>query len=289
MAGIAPSTSKTHKAQPGARHRKDSDQRAPQEDKLRRVVLVLARNPTVIVSGTRVSEEIGASRSAVWRIVQQLRGYGVQIEGHPTTGYLLKQVPDLPLPEIIDPLIAGTLFHGKIHHSFRTASTNADAMQAGASGAAEGSVFLAEEQTAGRGRGGHGWHSEKAAGIYCSVLLRPPIAPTEALKLSLAAALATEEAVEQFTGVRADIRWPNDLLLNGKKFCGILAEMNAEPTRVRHLALGIGINVNHVHFPPSLREIATSIRLELPATPAAESEPVARVPLLAALLKSLDC
>src|SRR5205085_5743129 len=105
---------------------------------------------------------------------------------------------------------------------------------AAAAGAPEGSVYLAEEQTAGRGRGGHGWNSARSAGIYCSVILRPQVAPADVLMLSLATGLAVRDAVEQVTGLRADLRWPNDLLLGGKKFCGILIEMNAEATRVRH-------------------------------------------------------
>jgi BirA family biotin operon repressor/biotin-[acetyl-CoA-carboxylase] ligase len=255
------------------------------EQRLHRIVQVLAEHATVVVSGTKMSAELGASRSAVWRMVQQLRGYGVNIEGHPTTGYALKHMPDFGSREILGPLIAGTIFYNKIHHSFRTDSTNAQAMAAGAAGAEHGSVFLAEEQTAGRGRGGHSWLSEKAAGIYCSVLLRPSLAPADMLPLTLAAGLAAQQAVQEITGLKAELRWPNDLLLGSKKFCGILAEMNAEPTRVRYVALGIGMNVNHLEFPKELRSEATSLLLEMSEQTAA----LARVPLIAALLKSLDC
>ena len=240
----------------------------------------------VVVSGTKLAAEIGVSRSAVWRMVQQLRAYGVPIEGHPTTGYALKQVPDLLLPDALEPQLKGTIFAGKVQHRFRTASTNADAMQAAARGAPEGTVFLAEEQTAGRGRGGHSWHSAKAQGIYCSVILRPQMPPADVLILSLAAGLAAQAAVEQVTGLHPDLRWPNDLLLNGKKFCGILAEMNAEATRVRYVVVGIGMNVNHLEFPRELRNEATSLRLARVAQP--PPAVLARSPLLAALLKSLD-
>lgn len=246
---------------------------------------MLAEHATVVVSGTKMSAELGASRSAVWRMVQQLRGFGVNIEGHPTTGYALKQMPDFGVAEALNPLIAGTIFQVKIHHFFRIDSTNAHAMAAGAAGAEHGSVFLAEEQTAGRGRGGHSWLSEKAAGIYCSVLLRPQLAPAEILPLTLAAGMAAQQAVQEVTGLRPELRWPNDLLLGEKKFCGILAEMNAEPTRVRYVALGIGMNVNHLEFPKELRNQATSLLREMPEHTAA----LARVPLIAALLKSLDC
>ncbi len=234
-----------------------------------------------MVSGTKVAEELGISRSAVWRFVQQLRGLGVQIAGHPATGYRLEAVPDLLLPEFLAPLLKGTLFAKNIHHYFRVDSTNLAAMQAAAAGEPEGSVFAAEEQIAGRGRGGHSWHSEKSSGIYCSIILRPELPPAEVLVLSLAAGLAVQAAVEQVGGTRPDLRWPNDLLLNGKKFCGMLTEMNAEPTRVRYIVLGVGMNVNQQRFPADLETTATSLRNET-------GRPWSRVELTAALLQSLD-
>jgi len=141
-------------------------------------------------------------------------------------------------------------------------STNTHAMLQAQKGAPHGSVYVAEEQTAGRGRGAHGWHSEPGAGLYISVLLRPRMAPADALWVSLAAGLAVQAAVENVTALVADIRWPNDLLFGERKFGGILTEMNAEATRVRYLVTGIGINVNHGEFPPELRDTATSLRLE---------------------------
>ena len=233
-----------------------------------------------MISGTKLAQEIGASRSAVWRFVEQLRSLGVEIKGHPTTGYQLEKVPDLLLPEILAPLVKGSMFH-RIHHYFRVGSTNAAAMAAAAEGEPEGSVFFSEEQTAGRGRGGNAWHSEKSSGIYCSVVLRPHLAPADAVALSLAAGLAAQAAVEQVTGLEPDLRWPNDVLLKDKKFCGILAEMNAEATRVRYAVVGIGLNVNHADLPGELRGRATSLRLET-------GRAWSRVELAAALLKSLD-
>lgn len=234
----------------------------------------------LVVSGTKIADEIGTTRSAVWRLVQQLRGLGVRIAGHPATGYRLESIPDLLLPEILAPLVKGSIFAARIHHYFRVGSTNAEAMKAAAGGEPEGSVFLAEEQTAGRGRGGHSWSSAKSQGIYCSVILRPQLAPADALALSLAAGLAVVTAIEQTTGLKPDLRWPNDVLVGGKKVCGILTEMNAEPTRVRYLVLGVGINVNQASFPASLPD-ATSLRI-------AAGRPFSRVELTRALLQSLD-
>ncbi len=257
--------------------------------RLGRIVRLLMSHATVVVSGTKVAEEIGTSRSEVWRLIQQLRGLGVDVAGHPATGYRLRAVPDLLLPEMLAPSLKGTIFGAArhIHHYYKIGSTNSEAMRSAEQGAPEGSVFLAEEQLTGRGRGEHTWHSARSTGIYCSVILRPALPPSDALISSLAAGLAVRAAVTEIAPqLPVDLKWPNDLLLGdeklgGKKFCGILTEMNAEATRVRHLVVGMGINVNQVKFPAELREIATSLRIET-------GTEWSRVELCAALLKSLD-
>jgi BirA family biotin operon repressor/biotin-[acetyl-CoA-carboxylase] ligase len=252
--------------------------------RLGRIVRLLMDHAIVVVSGTKIAEEIGTSRSEVWRLIQQLRGLGVDVAGHPATGYQLRAVPDLLLPEMLLPLLKGTIFGGakQIHHYYKVGSTNSEAMRAAAEDAPEGSVFLAEEQLAGRGRGAHSWHSARSAGIYCSVVLRPAMPPSEALIFSLAAGLAVRAAVAEIAPqLLADLKWPNDVLLGGKKFCGILTEMSGEATRVRHLVVGVGINVNQVKFPAELRDIATSLRIET-------GTEWSRVEVCAALLKSLD-
>jgi len=257
---------------------------APQKTDVRlgRIVRLLMQNATVVVSGTKIADEISMSRSEVWRLVQQLRSLGVEIAGHPATGYRLKAMPDLLLPDMLTSLLKGTIFGQEIHHYYKIGSTNSEAMETASAGAPEGSVFVAEEQTAGRGRGAHQWASAPSAGIYCSVVLRPLLPPSEALVLSLAAGLAVHAAVQQVDSrVSPDLKWPNDLLIEGKKFCGILTEMNAEVTRVRYIVVGIGINVNQARFPADLQPIATSLRL-------ASGTEWSRVELCAALLKSLD-
>lgn len=253
----------------------------PNDERLRHIVRVLSDNPTLVISGTKLAEEIGSNRSEVWRLVEQLRTYGVQIAGHAAIGYQLARVPDLLLPEVLDPLLTGTMFAKHVHHFFRVGSTNSEAMQAAAAGASEGSVFVAEEQVAGRGRGGHSWTSPPSTGIYCSSVLRPSVSPADALMLSLIAGLSVARAVEEVTGVKPDLRWPNDVMIGDKKFCGILTEMNAEVTRVRFAVVGIGINVNQWEFPPDLAAIATSLRIET-------GREWSRVELLASLLQSLD-
>lgn len=237
---------------------------------------------TTVISGTKLAQEIGATRSEVWRLVQQLRTFGVEIAGHPASGYQLTAVPDLLLPELLQPLVRGTIFSEHVHHYYRAGSTNTIAMEAAAAGASEGSVFLAEQQIAGRGRGNNHWHSAESAGIYCSVIVRPALPPSEVLVLSLAAGLAVRAAVQEIdSGVVADLKWPNDVLIEGKKFCGILTEMNAEATRVRHIVIGIGININQSEFPGDLQQTATSLR-------AVTGRRWSRVDSCAALLKSLD-
>jgi BirA family transcriptional regulator, biotin operon repressor / biotin---[acetyl-CoA-carboxylase] ligase len=237
---------------------------------------------TVIVSGTKLASEVGVSPSRVWHLVEQLRALGVDIAGHLGTGYRLKAMPDLLLPEMLAPLIRGTIFSGQVHHYYNIDSTSSVAMDAARDGAPEGSVFLAEQQTAGRGRGGNQWHSPRSTGIYCSLVLRPALPPSEVLLLSLAAGLAVQAAVEELDpSLSPDLKWPNDLLVRGKKFCGMLTEMNAEPTRVRHVVVGIGVNVNQTSFPAELEPSATSLRM-------ATGTEYSRLELCAALLKSLD-
>ena len=180
----------------------------------------------------------------------------------------------------LDRALAGTPFAGNLHHFAEIASTNTHAMQQGAAGAPHGSVYLADAQTAGRGRGAHTWSSPPGSGLYVSVLLRPSLTPEDALWLSLAAGLAVLNAIRAATGLVADLRWPNDILFGSRKVAGILAEMHAESTRVRHVVVGIGINVHQAAFPEELARTATSLAIEGART--------SRETLLLALLKSLD-
>lgn len=177
--------------------------------------------------------------------------------------------------------LAETIFDGKMHLFPSIESTNTYAIQEAAKGAPHGSVYVAEEQTAGRGRGDHTWHSEPSTGIYVSVLLRPQLAAADGLWLSLATGLAVQRATENVTGVVTDIRWPNDLLFKQRKFGGILVEMNAEVSRIRHAVIGIGINVNQGGFPANLNSEATSLRL-------GTGREIAREELLTGVLQCLS-
>ncbi len=180
----------------------------------------------------------------------------------------------------LDELLAGTPFQGKLHFHPTIHSTNTHAMREAEAGAPECQVYFADEQTAGRGRGAHTWASPPGSGLYVSILLRPQIAPADVLWFSLAAGLAVHQAIQQTTSLQADLRWPNDLLFGPRKFCGILTELNAEVTRIRHLVIGIGINVHQEHFPTELTHQATSLYIET-------GKHWSRQPLLIALLRAI--
>jgi len=190
---------------------------------------------------------------------------------------------DLPA---LDSALAGTAFAGKLHFSPTTGSTNSDASTAARSGAPHGSVYLADEQTAGRGRGNHGWHSAAGEGLYVSVLLRLPIPPARLPLLPLAAGLAAAGAIHAAAGLAVDLRWPNDLLFNSRisgprKTGGILAETGNDSAELPYAVAGIGINVHQRAFPPDLATLATSLDLET-------GRHISRQSLLVALLKFLE-
>src|SRR5215469_15521424 len=219
------------------------------DKRLAALVTLLSENATIVISGARIAREIGVSRSMVWQWIEQLRKLGVRVKGQRRTGYFLEHIPDIITPNLIRKRLKGNVFGKQIYHFFRTDSTNRVAMDLGYTGAAEGTVVLAEEQTAGRGRSGRTWHSERGAGLYVTLLLRPKLSPAHA-------------AIKTQAGLIPELKWPNDLILNGKKIGGILTEMHAEPSQVRFVVVGIGINVNQEKFPAEISSAASSLRKE---------------------------
>ncbi len=226
------------------------------------LLTLLAENATIVISGERIAREIGVSRTTVWRLVQRLRALGVRVKGQTATGYFLEKVPDIITPDLLRKRVKGKLFGKRFLHFFKTDSTNRVAMELAFAGEEEGTVIVAEEQTAGRGRAGRKWHSEVGSGIYVTVLLRPRLSPVQAPLLTILAGLSLHAAILAQTGLNTELKWPNDILVNGKKLGGILTEMHAEPTQVRFVIVGIGVNVNQEKFPPELSSIATSLRKE---------------------------
>lgn len=230
--------------------------------RLAALLTLLSENATIVISGARIAREIGVSRTTVWRWVEQLRKLGVQVKGQRSTGYFLEKVPDILTPDLLRKRLKGNLFGKRVFHFFKTDSTNRVAMELGFAGEPEGTVVMAEEQTAGRGRAGRSWYSEKGTGLYFSVLLRPRLAPAQAPLLTMLAGLSAQAAIQALTALEPELKWPNDLLLNGKKLGGILTEMHAEASAVRFVVVGIGINTNQEKFPAELASIATSLRKE---------------------------
>jgi BirA family transcriptional regulator, biotin operon repressor / biotin---[acetyl-CoA-carboxylase] ligase len=245
------------------------------------LLTLLAENSTIVISGAKIAKEIGVSRQQVWRWIEKLRALGVRVNGHARTGYHIERTPDILAPQMLSHRLHGTPFARRIYHFFKTDSTNSVAMRLGESGEPHGAVVLAEEQTAGRGRAGRSWISEKSAGIYCSVLLRPPIPTVQAPLLTLLAGLAARDAAAEELPVQPDIRWPNDLLVDGRKFCGILTEMHAEPDRIHYAVIGVGININQSKMPDALSKTATSLRIET-------GKHISRLEILIRLLRNLD-
>ncbi|MBZ5515036.1 MAG: biotin--[acetyl-CoA-carboxylase] ligase [Acidobacteriia bacterium] len=249
--------------------------------KIDKLIHLMVKNATVVVPGPKIAAEIGGTRATVWKYIEKLRALGVEIKGHPASGYQLKKLPDILAPSLVKPELGDNQIGHRIVHYFRADSTNSLALEMAAQGAAHGTVVLAEEQTAGRGRLGRSWYSEKSSGIYVSVILRPPLAPSAAPVLTLMAGVAAQHAVTTVTGLSADIRWPNDVLVNGRKVCGILTEISAELDRLHAAVLGFGINVNHSKMPEELKAIATSLRIET-------GKPCSRAQVLVALLRELE-
>jgi BirA family biotin operon repressor/biotin-[acetyl-CoA-carboxylase] ligase len=249
--------------------------------KIDKLIHLLVKNAMVVVPGPKIASEIGVTRFKVWRWIESLRLLGVEIRGVPAAGYQLAKIPDILTPSLVRAELGDHEIGRNIIHYFRTDSTNALALRLAAEGAEHGTVVVAEEQAAGRGRLGRAWYSEKSNGIYASIILRPPLSPVAAPVLTLMAGAAAQKAVSSTTGLAVDIRWPNDLLVNGKKVCGILTEMSAELDRVHAVVLGIGINVNNPQMPAELEDTATSLRMEA-------HRGISRVHLLAALLRELE-
>ena len=234
----------------------------PTDRRIASLLTLLSENATIVLSGARIAREIGVSGHTVWSWVERLRELGVKVKGHPGTGYALEKVPDILTPDLLRQGLKNSLFGKRIYHFFKTDSTNRVAMELGHGGEPEGAVVVAEEQTAGRGRAGRSWHSERGTGLYVTILLRPKLAPVQAPLLTMMAGLSAHAAIHAQTGLAIDLKWPNDLMVSGKKLGGILTEMHAEPSQVRFVIVGIGINVNQERFPPELSSVATSLRLE---------------------------
>jgi BirA family biotin operon repressor/biotin-[acetyl-CoA-carboxylase] ligase len=235
------------------------------------------------VSGAQISRALGVSRTAVWKHIEQLRMLGYTIEAVPSKGYRLTDAPDLLLAAEIQADLGTRRIGREVFYYDETDSTNLRAHELGKTGAAEGAVVLADRQTAGRGRLGRHWCSPSGVNLYASVLLRPPVLPRHACQLTFLSAVAVAQSVTEIGGLPARVKWPNDVLVHGRKVAGLLNELDAETERIHYLVLGMGVNLNMRagQFPEDLRYPATSLLLE-------RGEPVSRRTFTRALLRHLD-
>jgi BirA family biotin operon repressor/biotin-[acetyl-CoA-carboxylase] ligase len=227
-------------------------------------ILRLFRSEEGYISGEHLSRELSISRTAIWKHISVLRREGYQIEAVPSRGYRLVSSPDIIDPHNIKATLEGSRVGQRLEFSKLTASTNSDAFRLAEDGAIEGTVVLADSQTNGKGRRGRVWSSPAGVNLYCSIVLRPAIMPHEAPQLTFLSTVAVARAIEMITTLKPEIKWPNDLLISGKKIAGLLNEMSAETDGINFVILGIGVNLNMVanQFPFDLRHPSTSLFLE---------------------------
>ncbi|MGI6570208.1 MAG: biotin--[acetyl-CoA-carboxylase] ligase [Caldicoprobacterales bacterium] len=228
------------------------------------ILMILMQNRERFFSGEEISRLLGVSRTAVWKAVRQLRDDGFEVESVTSRGYRLGRTPDILNPALLQSFLKTKKLGRKTEFHDSIDSTNTRAKELAQEGAAHGTLVAAEEQRKGRGRLGRSWDSPPGMGIWMSVILRPAFPPRFAPRMTALAGLAVLDAVNMLTGSRALIKWPNDIIINRKKVCGILTEMQADPDLIEYVIIGIGMNVNTPKegFPEELAHSATSLLLE---------------------------
>jgi BirA family biotin operon repressor/biotin-[acetyl-CoA-carboxylase] ligase len=249
-----------------------------------RILSALRRSANGGVSGAELSQQLGISRAAVWARIEELRSLGYDIAASPHQGYQLLGVPDVLHADDLLSLVSDNKTVGRDIRVFeQTSSTNDVVEKLARDGVKEGMVVFAESQTRGRGRLGRRWLSPPRKGLWFSVLLRPDLQPQAATQLTVAAATALLRAIRDQAGITPEIKWPNDILIKGRKVAGVLTELSAELDHIKHLTLGVGVdvNLNASEFPAELRKTATSLKIE-------SGRPIHRADLAAAILRELD-
>ncbi len=225
-------------------------------------ILQLLKTRNDYLSGEEISNILGVSRTAIWKQINVLRNEGYVIESQTKSGYRLVQIPDRLYPEEIKEHLKTKCVGQNICYYQSVNSTNTTAKNMTEKEFAEGLVVITELQTSGKGRLGRQWHSPFGTGIWMSILAKPAIAPADAPQITLLSAVAVAEGITQEAGIKAEIKWPNDVTINGKKVCGILTEIKADMDRIHYIIVGIGINVNDLEFPDEIMKVATSLRIE---------------------------
>lgn len=246
-------------------------------------ILRLFREQGGFVSGGQLSRDLKVSRTAIWKHISALRERGYVIEAVPSRGYRLVSTPDNLDSDEIAARLGAALVGRRLVCLKETGSTNSDAFRLAEEGAPEGTVVVAEAQTGGKGRRGRAWSSPAGVNLYCSVILRPGVMPHEAPQLTFLSAVAVARTIERVTGLLPEIKWPNDVLMGGRKVAGLLNEMSAETDAINFVILGLGVNLNMTlaQFPHDLRHPATSLFLE-------SGQRVDRTGFAATMLNELD-
>ena len=225
-------------------------------------ILRLLRSANGYISGQELCNRFGVSRTAVWKAINQLKEAGYEIEAQQNKGYRLMAAPDLMTEAEIKSLMHTDWVAKEVLYFDTIDSTNTKAQELAEKGYPSGTLVVADKQESGKGRRGRSWVSPSGTGIFMTLMIKPDINPNNASMLTLVAALAVAKAITSVTGEEAMIKWPNDIVVNGKKVCGILTEMNAQFDYINHIVVGIGINVHNESFPEEISQMASSLMIE---------------------------
>ncbi len=225
-------------------------------------ILRLLRSADGYISGQELCNRFGVSRTAVWKAINQLKEAGYEIEAQQNKGYRLMAAPDLMTEAEIKSLMHTEWVAKEVLYFDTIDSTNTKAQELAEKGYPSGTLVVADKQESGKGRRGRSWVSPSGTGIFMTLMIKPDINPNNASMLTLVAALAVAKAITSVTGEEALIKWPNDIVVNSKKVCGILTEMNAQFDYINHIVVGIGINVHNESFPEEISQMASSLMVE---------------------------
>lgn len=244
-------------------------------------ILKLLRESGTYVSGQKLCEELGVSRTAVWKKIKALQDEGYKITAVTNKGYLLEEEPDLMNRDAVGSLLHTAVLGRNLVYLDEIDSTNNYCKRMAEQGAEHGLLVIADRQVAGRGRRGRSWETPSGTSIAMSILLKPRIAPERASMLTIVAAMAIADAVKEVAALPVGIKWPNDIVVNKKKLCGILTEMSVELSAINYVVVGMGINVNNTSFPEEIAETATSLYLE-------KAERISRSRMIAAAMDAFE-
>ena len=225
-------------------------------------VLRLLRESMEFISGQELCEKFSVSRTAVWKIIKQLKEEGYEIEAVQNKGYRLLKMPDILSQSEIESRLEGEWIGNRVYFAEEVDSTNTWGKRLAEEGAPHGTLIVADEQTQGRGRRGRSWKSPKGTNISMTLILRPDLEPSRASMLTIVMGLSVAQGLKELLELPIEIKWPNDAVLNGHKLCGILTEMSAQIDYINYVVVGTGINVNLPEIPEDLKEIATSLLIE---------------------------